>query len=427
MFRSVRKYTHALMAAGALSTIAIGAPSAAQTPEAVAQAALEAAPVWDGHNDVPIQLRSRTGNVINDFDFADTLPTATADRAAMQTDLERLRAGRVGAQFWSVYVSAALDEPEAVQMTMEQIDVTKRLVARYPDQLALAMSADDVERAIAQGRVASLMGMEGGHSIGNSLAVLRQMYDLGARYMTLTHSRTLDWADSSTDEPKNNGLTDFGRDVVREMNRIGMLVDLSHVSEKVMHDALDVARAPVIFSHSSARAINGHARNVPDSVLRRLSDNGGIVMVTFVPGFISEDARVWNARRAAEEARLKALWQGQPERVENGLTAWDEANPLPQASIGQVADHIDHVREVAGIDAVGIGGDYDGIPFAPPGLEDVSTYPALFTELARRGYSQEDLEKISMRNMMRVMRAAEAVRDRLETQMPAEYPAGEER
>ena len=411
----------------ALLLSATASPAFAQSAEEVAAAALDAAPVWDGHNDVPIQLRGRFGNVLADFDFEDTTDTATDTRAAMHTDITRARAGRLGAQFWSVYVSASLEEPEAVQATVEQIDVTKRLIARYPGDLELALTADDVERAVSNGRIASLMGMEGGHSIGSSLAVLRQMYAMGARYMTLTHSKTLSWADSATDEPRNDGLSDFGKDVVREMNRIGMLVDLSHVSEKAMHDALDVASAPVIFSHSSARALNGHARNVPDSVLQRLPENGGIIMVTFVPGFLSEEARVWNANRAAETARLEALWLGQPGEVARRLEAWDEANPLPQSSIAQTADHIDHVRSVAGIDAIGIGGDYDGIPFAPPGLEDVSTYPALFTELARRGYSQGDLEKISMRNMMRVMRQAESVAATSIDQAPFEYPAGEER
>ncbi|NCP20163.1 MAG: membrane dipeptidase [Erythrobacter sp.] len=413
--------------AAALLACVSHAPLAAQTAEETAQAALEAAPVWDGHNDVPIQLRSRFGNVIGEFDFEHTDHTATDERSAMHTDLERLIAGKVGAQWWSVYVPASLDEPEAVQMTLEQIDVMKRLIARYPDEMALALGADDVEAARAQGKIASLLGMEGGHSIGSSLAVLRQMYDLGARYMTLTHGRNTPWADSATDDPEHDGLTDFGKDVVREMNRIGMVVDLSHVSEKAMMDALDVARAPVIFSHSSARAINGHARNVPDTVLRRLAANRGIVMVTAVPGFISEDARVWNANRAAEQARLEALWQGQPEAVEAALAAWDEANPYPPANIADMADHIDHVRSVAGIDAIGIGGDYDGIPFGPEGLEDVSTYPALFTELARRGYSQADLEKISFRNMMRVMREVEAASAAMAGMPPYEYStAGED-
>ena len=400
------------------------APLSAQTPEETALAALEAAPVWDGHNDVPIQLRARFANEIGDFDFTDTSDTRTDERNAMHTDMARLRAGHVGVQWWSVYVPASLDEPEAVQMTIEQIDVMKRLIARYPDEMALALTADEVEAAVAQGKIAGLLGMEGGHSIGSSLAVLRQMYDLGARYMTLTHSKNTPWADSATDAPEHGGLTDFGKDLVREMNRIGMVVDLSHVSEKTMMDALDVARAPVIFSHSSARALNGHARNVPDAVLARLPQNGGIVMVTAVPGFLSEDARAWNANREAEEARLKALWQGQPDAVASGMAAWDEANPYPPADISDMADHIDHVRKIAGVDAIGIGGDYDGIPAGPVGLEDVSTYPALFTELARRGYSQEDLEKISFRNMMRVMRAVEAASAAMGDVPPYEYPAG---
>ena len=422
----LHRCTTNLLGACALAALAC-APLAAQSPEEIAEAALEAAPVWDGHNDVPIQLRSRAGNEIEDFDFEHTGHTQTDTRSAMHTDLARLRAGKVGAQWWSVYVPASLDEPEAVQMTLEQIDVTKRLIARYPEDMSLALSADDVEQARTQGKIAGLLGMEGGHSIGSSFAVLRQMYDLGARYMTLTHSRNTPWADSSTDDPEHGGLTGFGKDLVREMNRIGMVVDLSHVSEATMMDALDVARAPVIFSHSSARALNGHARNVPDAVLRRLSENGGIVMVTAVPGFISEDARVWNANRDAEEARLKALWQGQPEAVAAALAAWDEANPYPPADLGDMADHIDHVRAVAGIDSIGIGGDYDGIPFAPDGLEDVSTYPALFTELARRGYSQADLEKISFRNMMRVMRAVEAASAAMADVPPYEYAIDEER
>ena len=416
---------HTSLKLAAALLIATSTAISAQTPEEVAAAALEAAPVFDGHNDVPIQLRARFGNVINEFDFEDTSTTGeTHPRGAvMHTDLARLRQGKVGAQYWSVYVSASLEEPVAVQATLEQIDVTKRLIARYPDDLMLALTADDVEAALAQGKIASLMGMEGGHSIGSSLAVLRQMYALGARYMTLTHSANTPWADSATDDPEHNGLTDFGRELIREMNRIGMQVDLSHVSEKTMHDVLDVAKAPVIFSHSSARAMNGHARNVPDSVLQRLPANGGVIMVTFVPGFLSEAARQWNANRDAEEARLKALWQGQPEQVTQGMRLWDDRNPLPQSSIGEVADHIDHIRVVAGIDHIGIGGDYDGIPFAPPGLEDVTGYPALFAELARRGYSQQDLEKISLRNALRALRAAEAYANSQQGAAPIETPA----
>lgn len=384
-------------------------PAAAQTAEEVAQAALEAAPVFDGHNDVPIQLRSRFDNQINDFDFEDTLETGEThpQGRAMHTDLTRARAGKLGAQYWSVYVPASLDEPEAVQMTIEQIDVTKRLINRYPDDLQLALTADDVESAIASGRIASMLGMEGGHSIGSSLAVLRQMYDLGARYMTLTHSRNTPWADSATDNPEHDGLTDFGKDLIREMNRIGMQVDLSHVSEKVMHDVLDITQVPVIFSHSGARAINGHARNVPDSVLARLPENGGVVMVVGLPGFLSEDQRQWYSARVGERARLEALWQGQPEKVEEALSAWDDANPSPVATISDMADHIDHVRKIASVENIGIGGDYDGMPSGPEGMEDVAGYPALFAELARRGYSQAELEMISMHNAMRALRGAE--------------------
>ena len=417
------------IAAALLATTAVLAmPAAAkETPEQVAAAALEAAPVWDGHNDVPIQLRGRFDNLINDFDFVDTLDTQDGDRAAMHTDLVRLEKGDVGAQFWSVYVSAALPEPEAVQATIEQIDVTKRLIARNPDKLALALTADDVEKAMAEGKIASLMGMEGGHSIGNSLAVLRQMYDLGARYMTLTHSTTLDWADSATDAPRHDGLNTFGKDVVREMQRMGMLVDLSHVSEAAMHDALDVSGAPVIFSHSGARAINGHLRNVPDSVVARLPENGGVLMVVALPWFINEELRNHSANRSAEEARLKALFPGLPDNVEAGLAKWDANNRPPVSTVADMADHIDHIRKVAGIDHIGIGGDYDGMPTGPVGMEDVAGYPALFVELAKRGYSQADLEKISSRNMMRAMREAEAFAASRRGMAPIEYPVGKPR
>ena len=386
------------------------APLAAQSPEAVAEAALRAAPVWDGHNDVPIQLRSRFGNVIADFDFEDTTDTGPTDSRGrvMHTDFERLAEGRVGAQFWSVYVDAAQPEAEAAVETIEQIDVTKRLIARYPARLALALSADDVQRAIEAGKIASLIGMEGGHSIAGSLGVLRQMYDLGARYMTLTHSKNTAWADSSSVVPEHAGLTDFGRDVVREMQRLGMLVDLSHTSEAAQLDALDVARAPVIFSHSGASAVNAHNRNVSDAVLARLKANGGIVMAVALPSYVSEERRQWGARREGEKKRLETLWPAVPDEVTKGLAAWESANPEPKATVGDLADHIDHIRAVAGIDHIGVGGDYDGMDTGPAGMEDVSGYPVLFRELARRGYSQADLEKIASRNMMRVMREAEA-------------------
>ncbi len=408
----------------------LAAPVAAkEAPEEIAAAALEAAPVWDGHNDVPYALRERYGNVIGDFDFSDTLDTADPanDQKAMHTDLARLKQGHVGAQFWSVYVNADLPEAEAVQQVVEQIDVTKRLVARYPDAMALAFTADEVAAAMKAGKVASLMGMEGGQSIGSSLAVLRQMYALGARYMTLTHSKTLGWADSATDTPAHDGLNGFGLDVVREMNRLGMLVDLSHVSEATMMDALDVARAPVIFSHSGARAVNGHSRNVPDSVLARLPRNGGVVMVVALPWYLNEKLRNHAANRAGEEARLRALLQGQPDEVEARLAKWDAQNPAPVSTVADMADHIDHIRKVAGIDHIGIGGDFDGMPNGPAGFEDVAGYPALFVELARRGYSQQDLEKIASRNVMRALRAAESYAASVATMAPIEHRAGERR
>ncbi|MEZ5680571.1 MAG: dipeptidase [Erythrobacter sp.] len=409
----------------AASALCLSAPLLAKgSPEEVAEAALEAAPVWDGHNDVPYALRERTGNMIGDFDFVDTLDTATTETKAMHTDLTRLRKGHLGAQFWSVYVSAGLPEAEAVQQVMEQIDVTKRLVAQYPDEMQLAYGTTDVAKALKARKIASLLGMEGGGGIGSSLAVLRQMYALGVRYMTLTHSKTLAWADSATDTPTHGGLTDFGRDVVREMNRLGMLVDLSHVSEATMHDALDVAKAPVIFSHSGARAINGHARNVPDSVLTRLPENGGVVMVVALPGFLSEEQRQWYGTRSGEEARLKALWQGQPDKVAAMLGKWDAENPAPVATVSDMADHIDHIRKVAGIDHIGIGGDYDGMPNGPVGMEDVAGYPALFVELARRGYSQADLEKIASRNVMRALKVAETFAASQKDMAPIEYTAG---
>ena len=390
--------------------LALAAPLAAQTPEEIAAAALEAAPVWDGHNDVPIQLRGRFGNVIGEFDFEDTSDTgpSNAEGRAMHTDFARLAEGKVGAQFWSVYVSADLAPRDAVIATIEQIDVTKRLVRRYPDRLALALTAAEVERAMAEGKVASLLGMEGGHSIDGNLAVLRQMYDLGARYMTLTHSKNTPWADSATAAPQHGGLTDFGRDVVREMQRIGMLVDLSHVSEATMLDTLEVAGAPVIFSHSGAYGATAHPRNVPDRVLERLRDNGGIVMIVALPAYVSETRRQWGAASEAEKTRLETLHPGDPDAVKRGQEAWKAANPEPVATVADMADHVDRVRQVAGIDHIGVGGDYDGMATGPAGMEDVAGYPALFAELARRGYSQADLEKIASRNMLRVMKAAEA-------------------
>jgi membrane dipeptidase len=412
----------ALAAALLLASPLVAQEAPVDPATATANAALEVAPIFDGHNDVPNQLRARVANQINAFDFEDTTHTGEAhpQGAVMQTDLARLRQGKVGAQFWSVYVPSNPDEPEAVQEVIEQIDVTKRLIARYPDALRFATTADQVERAMADGKVASLLGMEGGHSIGSSLGVLRQLHALGARYMTLTHNSNTPWADAGTDNPVHGGLSAFGMDVVREMNRLGMLVDLSHVSEATMMDALDVAKAPVIFSHSGARAVNGHPRNVPDSVLARLPENGGIVMVVALPGFLNEARRQWFAKRSAEEARLKALFQGQPETVTTTMAAWDKANPEPATTIKHMADHIDHIRKVAGVESIGIGGDFDGMPSGPVGFEDVRGYPLLFAELAKRGYSQAELEMIASRNALRVMRAAEAYAAQVASEPPIE-------
>lgn len=381
-----------------------------RSPEAIADAALKAAPVFDGHNDVPEQLRERRKDILEGFDFRDTRNTADAKtgQVAMMTDLARMKTGKVGAQFWSVYVSANLPEPQAVQATLEQIDVTRRLIAAYPQDLQLCTDSACVIAAQKAGRVASLIGMEGGHSIGGSLAVLRQMHALGARYMTLTHFKNTAWADSGTDAPVHDGLTPFGVTVVREMQRLGVLVDLAHVSEATMADALATNGPPVIVSHSNARAINGHARNISDATLKLIGANGGVVMVNFYPVYVVEAARVWAASREAEQARYKALHRGDPAAADAALAAWDKANPMPRGSVKDVADHLDHIAKLIGADHVGLGGDLDGVEATVVGLEDVATYPALFVELARRGWSQADLEKLSSRNILRVMKAAEA-------------------
>ena len=391
----------------------IATQAAAQTDplDARVDRILRAVPLIDGHNDLPWQMRERVSNRIGEIDIA-------TDQSALvkplHTDIPRLKRGRVGGQFWSVYVSASLAGADAVQATFEQIDVVHQLTAMYPQSLELARTADDIVRIHKAGKVASLIGIEGGHSINDSLAVLREMYRSGARYMTLTHSKNNEWADSATDDPKHNGLSSFGRTVVMEMNRLGMLVDLSHVSPKTMNDVLDIAQAPPIFSHSSARAITDHARNVPDDVLRRLVKTDGVVMVTWVPTFVSEKVRAQRLAFVAEEARLKERYQGQPDEVKKAVEAWRTANPTPKATIADVADHVDHIRKVAGVDFIGIGADLDGITTTPQGLESVADYPALFRELLRRGYSDEDLQKIAGLNVLRVMRKAEAVAARLQ-------------
>ena len=376
----------------------------AQSELARAERILREVPLIDGHNDLPWQFQKRVGNDIARIDLRADQSALTP---ALHTDLQRLRRGGVGGQFWSVYVSADLKGPDALRAVLEQIDVVKRMVAAYPDALELARTADDVVRIHKEGRIASLIGMEGGYAIANSLAVLRQLHELGAGYMTLTHSDTIEWADSATDDPEHDGLTPFGVSVIQEMNRLGMLVDLSHVSPATMHDAISASTKPVIFSHSSARAVTDHPRNVPDDVLRRMKENGGVVMITFVPGFISEKVRLHGAAKSAEEARLKSLYRGQPATVTKRLAEWEAANPAPKASIGDVVKHIEHVIRVAGEDHVGLGSDFDGIESTPTGLENVSAYPALLAELMRRGYSDAQLRKLVGLNILRVMRANE--------------------
>lgn len=375
---------------------------------------LESVPLIDGHNDVPIQYRSRAQYKLSEIDFNNT----TLLERPMHTDIPRMRAGRVGGQFWSVYVPTNVPESESVQMTLEQIDFVYRLIDAFPDHFEIALTADDIERVFKSGKIASLIGMEGGQSIGNSLQVLRQMYELGVRYMTITHARTLDWADAATDDPEHGGLTEFGQEVIREMNWLGMLVDLSHVSAETMHDALDVSTAPVIFSHSSAMALNNHPRNVPDDVLDKLKENGGIVMVTYIPAFIKEELHQHISNRNAERARLDYYYTGQPDKVSELMRQWDAENPAPVATLETVADHIDHIKNRIGVDYIGIGGDYDGISLLPEGLKDVSTYPDLFAELLYRGYTENELRKIAGLNALRVMRGAEQEAARLQKERP---------
>jgi membrane dipeptidase len=393
-----------LLAPLGAALLCVSAPAAEDAALQHARQLLSKVPLVDGHNDVPWQIRESTAAPL-DVDAFDLSKAAPGD-----TDVPRLRAGKVGAQFWSVYIPGDLPDGRFARVQLEQIDVARRMIAKYPNDLELCLTADDVEKAFRKGRIGSLIGMEGGHALENSLGTLRAYYDLGARYMTLTHNVTLDWADAATGEPKHNGLTAFGKEVVREMNRLGMLVDLSHVSPKTMHDALDVSEAPVVFSHSSAKALVDHPRNVPDDVLSRMAKNGGVVMVTFVPPFVSKAVAAWWAPvlpqfAAANSPEAFAKLKKEREAV---------AGPQPRSTLAEVADHIEHVKKVAGADHVGIGGDLgtDGSEVTK-GLEDASKYPELFAELIRRGWSDADLTKLAGGNVLRAMRGAEAASARL--------------
>jgi membrane dipeptidase len=377
---------------------------------------LKATPLIDGHNDLPGELADNYKRSV------EGLTSGTDQRKVpLMTDMARLHQGDVGAQFWSVFIDSSIHGDEAIRQTLQEIDIVDRMVHAYPNDLEMAYTADGIVCIHSEGKIASLIGIEGGHQIGGSLAALRQFYRLGARYMTLAHFTNSDVADSATDDPKWNGLSPFGKTVVGEMNRMGMLVDLAHVSAKTMKDAIAVSKAPVIFSHSSAMAIADHPRNVPDDVLQLLPANGGVVMVNFYSGYVSDAARKWNADEGAEEARLKALLVGRPKEREAALDAWKKANPEPPTTVGQVADHIEHIVKMAGYDHVGIGGDLDGIPYeeAPAGMNSVSGYPLLFAELIRRGWSDENLAKLAGGNVLRVMRQAEAVSASMKNVPPA--------
>jgi membrane dipeptidase len=412
--------TTSLLCAAAMLVLAVVSTTGTTGPPDASAALLERAkalhrsvPLIDGHNDFPWALREKSpARDLNVLDIRTSQPS-------IMTDIPRLRAGGVGGQFWSVWVPVTTTGDAAVTTTLEQIDVVHRMVAKYPDTFQLALTAADVEHAFKAGRIASLIGMEGGHSINNSLAALRQMYGLGARYMTLTHTRNTDWADSATDTPAHHGLTPFGEAVVHEMNRLGMMVDLSHVSPETMAAALRVSKAPVIFSHSSARALCDHPRNVPDDILREVTKNGGVVMANFYPNFIVPEGGKQATELYALQRTLEDAHPNDEKAVRAGLDEYRKAHPLPKATLKMVADHIEHIRQVAGVDHVGIGSDFDGIEIVPEGLEDVSKYPALTAELLSRGWSDEDVKKLLGLNVLRVMRQTEAVAASLKSEPPS--------
>jgi len=410
-------FSHSLNGAiGILLLIGSASPLRAQAASAPgedvylarAKRILSQTPLIDGHNDLPWRIREDSiarGNV-DTYDLRKHTPG--------HTDLGRLKKGMVGAQFWSVYTPGEYRDSGYARVQLEQIDIARRFIAKYPDRLALALSAEDIKRDFKQGKIGSLLGLEGGHAIENSLGALRAYYDLGVRYMTLTHNVTLDWADAALDSAKHKGLTPFGDSVVREMNRLGMLVDLSHVSPGTMSAALNVSQAPVIFSHSGARALVDVPRNVPDSILRRVTTNGGIVMVPFVTGFVSPAVLLYDQSTRPVMKDLQAQYGNDTAAITREINQWRAAHPEPRATLSQVADQIDYVRKVAGVDHVGIGSDFDGITEVVQGLEDVSTFPALFAELARRGWSDSDLRKLAGENLLRVFAQAEAVSKRMQ-------------
>ena len=401
----------AILAGLVISAIPLAAQTQTQANDvylARAKRILRQTPLVDGHNDLPWRIREDTiarGDV-NKYDLRRHTPG--------HTDFDRLKQGMVGAQFWSVYTPGEYRDSGYARVQLEQIDIARRVIARYPDRLALALSSDDIRRDFKRGKIASLLGLEGGHAIENSLGALRAYYDLGVRYMTLTHNVTLDWADAALDSAKHNGLTAFGDSVVREMNRLGMLVDLSHVSPATMSDALNVTQAPVIFSHSGARALVDVARNVPDSILRRVTANGGIVMVPFVTSFVSPAVQLYEQSTRPLITDLQKKYGQDTAAITREINQWRATHPEPRATLSQVADQIDYVRKVAGVDHVGIGGDFDGITEVVEGLEDVSKYPNLFAELVRRGWSDADLRKLAGENLLRVFGQAEAVAKRLQ-------------
>lgn len=413
-------FPRTLTAVAALSLALAATPALAQTAADHAKVArvLKATPLIDGHNDLPWEIRTKFGSDPAKPQL-EKEAAAVGRKPPLQTDIPRLKRGGVGGQFWSVYVPPGQPGPSSVKMTLEQIAITREMVALHPGAFEMAYTAADVVRIHKAGKVASLLGMEGGHSIDNSMTVLRGFYDAGARYMTLTHSDNNAWADSATDKPAHGGLSPFGEAVVREMNRLGMLVDLSHVSDETMRDALRVSQAPVIFSHSAAKALGDVSRNVPDDVLKQLPANGGVVMVAFVPGFLSPDGKAWIEGLFAKMQASQRRHPNDANAAGAEMSAWQKKNPPPTATLAQAADHIEHIRKVAGVDHVGLGGDFDGTEDLPVGLEDVSKYPALLAELSRRGWSEADLRKLAGENALRALRGAEATARRLSKEPPS--------